>query len=140
MKYSNYNELMKMKHEIINKLNRMNIDEIIVEDLSNIGFDIENTNIEYLKNIIKKFVLEYNLYSREGAIKLFLNNSDHLFGYSREEIINNKKVINSLLKSTKSLRLILNSEIFDDFLIKCADRVNNSINGVNILQHKIQGQ
>ena len=140
MKCSNYNELMIKRKEIINKLNDMNIDEIITDDLSNIGFDIENVNIIYLKDVIKKIVIGYNLNSRDKTIKTLLNDFDYLYGYSKEENIKRKCAIKSLLNSSKSLGLIFNSEIFDLFLIKCADRVNNSINDVNTLQYKIQRQ
>ena len=113
---------------IIKQLNKMNIDDIIIKDLSNYGFNVEDENIKYLKNIIKKFVVRYKLFTREKAIYLLINNSNCLYSYSEEERKKEQTGLRNLIHSNKHLHLILNSEVFDDFIINCADRITNNIN------------
>ena len=112
---------------IIKQLNKMNIDDIIIKDLSNYGFNVEDENIKYLKNIIKKFVVRYKLFTREKAIYLLINNSNCLYSYSEEERKIEQTGLRNLIHSNKHLHLILNSEVFDDFIINCADRITNNI-------------
>lgn len=124
-------------YAIVEQLNKMNIDDIIIEDLSNYGFNVEDENIKYLKNIIKKFVVRYKLFTREKAINMLINNSNYLYSYSEEERNKEKIGLRNVIHSNKHLHLILNGEIFDGFVISCADRVNNSITNNNkILQKK----
>ena len=105
----------------------MNVDDIIIKDLSNYGFNVEDENIKYLKNIIKKFVVRYKLFTREKAIYLLINNSNCLYSYSEEERKKEQTGLRNLIHSNKHLHLILNSEVFDDFIINCADRITNNI-------------
>lgn len=114
-------------HIIIKQLNKMNVDDIIIKDLSNYGFNVEDENIKYLKNIIKKFVVRYKLFTREKAIYLLINNSNCLYSYSEEERRKEQTGLRNLIHSNKHLHLILNSEVFDDFIINCADRITNNI-------------
>ena len=137
MNSKKYDDFMNKRKEIINNLEVNNIDGLILNNLVNYGIDIENTNIIYLKNVIKKMVIEYELYTRERTLKMLFDDSDHLYSYSKEERTIEKENIGKLIKSSNCKFLILNSEVFDSFVIKCADNVLSQIKNVKKLQNKM---
>ena len=121
-------ELLRRKKYILIELSKENIDEIIKEDLKNQGIDVENENINYLINIIKKILVDYKVYSRGKTIDMLIKNNDFIYSYIKEEKQKQKEGVRSIISVHKYPYIPLNDEVFDNFIISCTDRINNELN------------
>ena len=120
-------ELLRRKKNILLELSMDNIDDIIKEDLKNQGIDVDNENINYLINIIKKVLVDYKVYSRRKTIDMIIKNSEVLFSYVKEEREKEKEGLKRVINVQKYPYIPLNDEVFDNFIISCTDRINDEL-------------
>ena len=118
MRSKEYNNYMQRKELILNKFDLLNIDDIILETLKDMGIIINN---KYIIQMIKKVLFDIEMYGEIKTIDILDKNKDHLYMG-----INKNDLVKSLLKSNFPYRNI-ESNSFKQFIVCCAYNVRNNM-------------
>lgn len=79
MRMKEYNAYMAKRNLILQKLNNLNIDESILNNLESQGINIGDKNISILVRMIKRIVFDFYMYGKDNTIKIIEDNKDYLF-------------------------------------------------------------
>ena len=118
MRSKEYNNYMKKKELIINKLDLLNVDNIISDTLQEMGLNIKN---KYIIQMIKKILFDIEMYGDIKTIDIINKNKDHLF----KDIIKDN-LLRSLIKSDLPYKNI-ESNSFKQFIVCCAYNARNKM-------------
>lgn len=118
MRSKEYNNYMQRKELILNKFDLLNIDDIIIETLNDMGIIINSTSVI---EIIKKVLFDIEMYGEIKTIDILNKNDEHLY-----KDINKKNLTKSLLSSNFPYKNI-ESNSFKQFIVCCAYKVRNNM-------------
>ena len=131
-KYYNY---MKKRELIETKMEMLNIDTLILKYLKNMNLNTKNKNIIYIKNMVKKVLFDYQMYGKEKTMEIIDNYDYHIYSYSKTLSDHEIQIVKSKLdKSIDKMNLpctSVNEENFKEFIITCADSIQNQIDNKN---------
>ena len=130
MRQKEYLYYMQKRNAIITKLNDEKVDLLILENLKEHGLKIRNKNANYIVELVKKVLYDYDIMGKEKTLEIINGDNDHIHINMESRQINTKKM-EKLSNSKTKVRLpydSIHSNAFNSFIVSIADDVNNKLN------------